>query len=116
MPTARLIPIISPGEAAELTYYGSEVIHPFTMEQVRNFTSHSWVLKFGFQVIRKKISIRIKNVENPKGGGTVILPDPDIDSVDIQQEIGASGVLESASLAMLGELSLAAAQDRKSVV
>lgn len=32
--TARLIPIISPDEAAELTYYGSEVIHPFTMEQV----------------------------------------------------------------------------------
>lgn len=35
VPTARLIPIISPDEAAELTYYGSEVIHPFTMEQVR---------------------------------------------------------------------------------
>lgn len=34
VPTARLIPIISPEEAAELTYYGSEVIHPFTMEQV----------------------------------------------------------------------------------
>lgn len=34
VPTARLIPIISPDEAAELTYYGSEVVHPFTMEQV----------------------------------------------------------------------------------
>jgi len=33
--TARVIPIISPDEAAELTYYGSEVVHPFTMEQVR---------------------------------------------------------------------------------
>ena len=32
--TARLIPLISPDEAAELTYYGSEVVHPFTMEQV----------------------------------------------------------------------------------
>ncbi|CAO3685129.1 unnamed protein product [Umbelopsis ramanniana] len=30
---ARLLPIITPEEAAELTYYGSEVIHPFTMEQ-----------------------------------------------------------------------------------
>lgn len=29
------------------------------------------------QVIRKKIPIRIKNVENPLGGGTVINPDPD---------------------------------------
>lgn len=36
VPTARLIPIISPEEAAELTYYGSEVVHPFTMEQVRS--------------------------------------------------------------------------------
>jgi len=35
VPTARLIPVISPDEAAELTYYGSEVVHPFTMEQVR---------------------------------------------------------------------------------
>ncbi len=34
VPTARLIPIISPEEAAELTYYGSELVHPFTMEQV----------------------------------------------------------------------------------
>ena len=37
--TARLIPIISPDEAAELTYYGSEVVHPFSMEQVRLFFS-----------------------------------------------------------------------------
>jgi aspartate kinase len=33
--TARLISVISPDEAAELTYYGSEVVHHFTMEQVR---------------------------------------------------------------------------------
>ncbi|KAI8575305.1 hypothetical protein K450DRAFT_262316 [Umbelopsis ramanniana AG] len=56
---ARLLPIITPEEAAELTYYGSEVIHPFTMEQV----------------IRASIPIRIKNVENPKGQGTIIFPD-----------------------------------------
>lgn len=62
--TARLIPVISPEEAAELTYYGSEVVHPFTMEQA----------------IRRKIPIRIKNVENPSGGGTVIHPDADADS------------------------------------
>jgi aspartate kinase len=34
VPTARLLPVISPDEAAELSYYGSEVVHPFTMEQV----------------------------------------------------------------------------------
>lgn len=53
------MPVITPDEAAELTYYGSEVIHPFTMEQV----------------IRARIPIRIKNVENPKGEGTIIYPD-----------------------------------------
>ena len=59
VPTARLLPEISPAEAAELTFYGSEVIHPFTMEQV----------------IRARIPIRIKNVNNPRGSGTVIRPD-----------------------------------------
>lgn len=56
---ARLLPSVTPEEAAELTYYGSEVIHPFTMEQV----------------IKAKIPIRIKNVENPSGEGTIIYPD-----------------------------------------
>lgn len=59
VPTARLLPTITPAEAAELTFYGSEVIHPFTMEQV----------------IRAKIPIRIKNVMNPKNEGTIIFPD-----------------------------------------
>ncbi|BGP02092.1 Aspartokinase [Rhodotorula toruloides] len=59
VPTARLLSTITPEEAAELTYYGSEVIHPFTMEQV----------------IRAAIPIRIKNVENPRGEGTIIFPD-----------------------------------------
>ena len=59
VPTARLLPTITPAEAAELTFYGSEVIHPFTMEQV----------------IRARIPIRIKNVMNPQGNGTLIFPD-----------------------------------------
>jgi aspartate kinase len=33
VPSAKLLHQIFPDEAAELTYYGSEVIHPFTMEQ-----------------------------------------------------------------------------------
>ncbi|KAJ7484371.1 Aspartate/glutamate/uridylate kinase [Mycena latifolia] len=86
VPTARLISIISPAEAAELTYYGSEVVHPFTMEQA----------------IRCKIPIRIKNVENPRGGGTVIHPDPEADTAQVEDELGS--VPEPASplaLAML---------------
>ncbi|EDO16133.1 hypothetical protein Kpol_1070p16 [Vanderwaltozyma polyspora DSM 70294] len=59
VPQARLLTSVTPEEASELTYYGSEVIHPFTMEQV----------------IRAKIPIRIKNVQNPKGDGTIIYPD-----------------------------------------
>ncbi|CCH41575.1 aspartate kinase [Wickerhamomyces ciferrii] len=59
VPNARLLQSVTPEEAAELTYYGSEVIHPFTMEQV----------------IKAKIPIRIKNVENPIGEGTIIYPD-----------------------------------------
>lgn len=59
VPNARLLDSVTPDEAAELTYYGSEVIHPFTMEQV----------------IKAKIPIRIKNVDNPSGKGTIIYPD-----------------------------------------
>jgi len=58
-PKARLLSYITPEEAAELTYYGSEVIHPTTMEQV----------------IRVNIPIRIKNTFKPEGFGTVITPD-----------------------------------------
>jgi aspartate kinase len=58
VPSARKLDTISPEEAAELTYYGSEVIHPFTMEQV----------------IRASIPIRIKNTFNPSGDGTLIVP------------------------------------------
>lgn len=55
---ARVLDWITPEEAAELTYYGSEVIHPFTMEQV----------------IRANIPIRIKNTLNPEVPGTLIDP------------------------------------------
>ncbi|GJJ10770.1 hypothetical protein Clacol_004998 [Clathrus columnatus] len=73
--TARLIPIISPDEAAELTYYGSEVVHPLTMRQA----------------ISKKIPIRIKNVKEPNGQGTIIRPDPSqIIDLEAMVQSGAS--------------------------
>jgi aspartate kinase len=62
---ARKLEKISPEEAAELTYYGSEVIHPFTMEQV----------------IRASIPIRIKNTFKPEGEGTVILPSSEVHGI-----------------------------------
>ena len=57
------------------------------------------------KVIRRKIPIRIKNVENPKGGGTVIYPDPDVDAAQVQQEIGNGSVPEPVSTAALYRLS-----------
>lgn len=58
VPTARVLPSISPTEASELTYFGSEVLHPFTMERV----------------VAAEVPIRIKNTFNPDAPGTVILP------------------------------------------
>ncbi|KAF8191163.1 Aspartate/glutamate/uridylate kinase [Pholiota molesta] len=91
VPTARLIPVISPDEAAELTYYGSEVVHPFTMEQA----------------IRRRIPIRIKNVENPRGGGTVIHPDPEADDDLAAAAALAQAVPEPVSLTSLHALARA---------
>lgn len=68
VPTARLLKSVTPAEAAELTFYGSEVIHPFTMDQV----------------IRANIPLRIKNVMNPRSAGTVIYPDP-ADAISAKQ-------------------------------
>ena len=62
VPTARLLPSITPSEAAELTFYGSEVIHHLTMDQVIK--------------ANPPIPIRIKNVKNPRGDGTIVIPDP----------------------------------------
>lgn len=62
VPTARLLQTITPAEAAELTFYGSEVIHHLTMDQVIHADP--------------PIPIRIKNVKNPRGNGTIVVPDP----------------------------------------
>jgi aspartate kinase len=56
--SARVLPRISPAEAAELTYFGSEVLHPFTMERV----------------VAANVPIRIKNTFHPERDGTVIAP------------------------------------------
>ncbi|KAK1590399.1 aspartate kinase [Colletotrichum navitas] len=58
VPSAQLLPTVTPEEATELTYYGSEVIHPLTMDQIRCAS----------------IPLRLKNVLNPAGTGTVVYP------------------------------------------
>ncbi|OAL27526.1 hypothetical protein AYO22_03430 [Fonsecaea multimorphosa] len=54
--TARVLPMITLEEAVELTYYGSEVIHPLTMSLLN----------------KEDINLRLKNVKDPAGAGTVV--------------------------------------------
>lgn len=89
VPTARLIPIITPDEAAELTYYGSEVIHPFTMEQVMN--AH--------------IPICLKNVMNPQGQGTMVYPERDTTGTPTHRMTRTENQTSSASSSGFFEIS-----------
>lgn len=59
VPNARVISAISPGEASELTFNGSEIIHFVAMGQA----------------MRARVPIRVKNVMNPRGAGTLVRPD-----------------------------------------
>ncbi|KAL9009817.1 MAG: hypothetical protein Q9173_005185 [Seirophora scorigena] len=59
VPSAKPLPSISPHEAAELTFNGSEIIHFLAMGQA----------------VRSRIPIRVKNVMNPSGAGTLIRPE-----------------------------------------
>lgn len=73
VPTAKLIPSITPEEASELTFYGSEVIHSFTMHQA----------------VSAQIPLRIRNVTKPLGPGTKIVPEvivPILDGVASEQQ------------------------------
>jgi len=58
LPRARLLHHVTPREAAELTYFGNEVLHPFTMECA----------------IEAHIPIHILNTFKPTSPGTVIDP------------------------------------------
>ncbi|KAF2103141.1 aspartate kinase [Rhizodiscina lignyota] len=58
IPSARLLPAVTFEEAAELTYYGSEVVHPMAVDQIRH----------------AGIRLQLKNVFNPAGAGTRIYP------------------------------------------
>ncbi len=56
VPGAQLIPLLSYEEAAELAYFGAQILHPRTMEPVR----------------KHQIPIEIKNTLNPDAPGTLI--------------------------------------------
>ncbi len=60
VPEAKLLTEISALEASELTHFGSEVLHPFTMERVTSVN----------------IPIRVKNTFNPDNCGTCVVTTP----------------------------------------
>lgn len=59
VPNARFIPKISYQEAMELSHFGAKILHPLAL----------------IPVMRRNISVRIKNVFNPDFEGTVICSD-----------------------------------------
>ena len=61
--SARVLDYISPQEASELTYFGSEVLHPMTMEQA----------------LSVDVPVRIKNTFFPEKNGTVIVAENQIE-------------------------------------
>ncbi|RDW70134.1 aspartokinase [Coleophoma crateriformis] len=81
VPTARLLQTITPAEAAELTFYGSEVIHHLTMDQVMH--------------ANPPIRIRIKNVKNPRGNGTIVVPDPVLADAHLTHSRSVSAIIGS---------------------
>lgn len=56
VPEAQLIPVLSYEEAAELSYFGAKILHPRTVEPVRD----------------KRLKIEIRNTLNPDAPGTLI--------------------------------------------
>ncbi|MBC2736882.1 MAG: aspartate kinase [Desulfobacteraceae bacterium] len=96
VPEARLIPVLSYEEAAELAYFGAKILHPRTVEPAR----------------RRKMNIAIKNTLAPDAEGSLITsrsarPKHVIKSVAYDTDIGilkvhASGV--GARPGILGEV------------
>jgi aspartate kinase len=96
VPEARLIPVLSYEEAAELAYFGAKILHPRTVEPAR----------------RRKMKIAIRNTLAPDADGTLITsrsarPQSVIKSVAYDLDIGvlkvhASGV--GARPGILGEV------------
>jgi len=56
VPEAQLIPVLSYEEAAELSYFGAKILHPRTIEPIR----------------QKRLNIEIRNTLNPDAPGTLI--------------------------------------------
>ncbi|KAL8726521.1 MAG: hypothetical protein Q9166_006653 [cf. Caloplaca sp. 2 TL-2023] len=67
VPNAKLLSSISPEEASELTFNGSEIIHFLAMGQA----------------VRSKVPIKVKNVMNPSGAGTLVRPESKLERIEV---------------------------------
>jgi aspartate kinase len=73
---ARLVPLISYEEAAELAYFGLEVLHPRTVEPLRP----------------AGIPIQIRDIHNPESAGSMISPRVDANANSIKSITYAKGI------------------------
>ncbi|KAL8637342.1 MAG: hypothetical protein Q9226_009133, partial [Calogaya cf. arnoldii] len=88
VPNAKLLPRISPDEASELTFNGSEIIHFLAMGQA----------------VRSKILIRVRNVMNPSGAGTIVQPmNPNAARTDFDHDIGSNTGKSKSRCTVLGQ-------------
>ncbi|KAM3353884.1 hypothetical protein ACQJBY_024836 [Aegilops geniculata] len=88
-PNARTVPYLTFDEAAELAYFGAQVLHPQSMRPARE----------------GDIPVRVKNSYNPKAPGTLIAKGRDMDQVVLTSIVLKSNVtmLDIVSTRMLGQ-------------
>ncbi|XP_020580119.1 aspartokinase 2, chloroplastic-like [Phalaenopsis equestris] len=88
-PNARPVPFLTFEEAAELAYFGAQVLHPQSMRPARE----------------SDIPVRVKNSYNPKAPGTVITKERDMSEAVLTSIVLKSNItmLDIVSTRMLGQ-------------
>nr|QDG03174.1 aspartokinase 1 [Eleusine coracana subsp. coracana] len=88
-PNAKTVPFLTFEEAAELAYFGAQVLHPQSMRPARE----------------GDIPVRVKNSYNPKAPGTLITKKREMDKVVLTSIVLKSNVtmLDIVSTRMLGQ-------------
>ncbi len=71
VPSAKMLPKLSYGEAAEMAIFGAKAMHPSALEPV----------------IKEHIPVRIRNVFNPENPGTLIADEQEAKSTDVVKAV-----------------------------
>ena len=96
---AKLLNQLSFTEAIELAYFGAKVIHPKTIQPLKE----------------KNISLKIKSFLNPNNEGTIIFEDAEMKPLMPSFIIASSKSLESITISMLDDISFLSAKPTSSV-